>query len=78
MVGWMEPEIMNSGFMEQVCSMEFYRRNGLAFQLQKIHLNGMDFWRRENDHFVEKWVFVEMIHLFQQFGVDLLQRIPSR
>ena len=38
----------------------------------------MDFWRRENDPLVENWIFVDMIKLFQQFGVDLLQRITPK
>jgi hypothetical protein len=38
-------------------------------------VNGLDFWRREGDRFTENWVFVDMLHLFRQFGVDLLARI---
>ena len=41
----------------------------------RISFNGIDFWRREGDQFVENWVFVDMIHLFRQFGVDLLARV---
>jgi hypothetical protein len=32
----------------------------------------MDFWLRRGDKFVENWVFVDMIDLFDQFGIDLL------
>jgi hypothetical protein len=39
-------------------------------------VNGLDFWRRRSDLFIENWVFVDMLHLFRQFGVDLLGRIP--
>ena len=38
----------------------------------------MDFWRRENDLLVENWIIDDMIHLFRQLGVDLLQSIPPR
>ena len=38
----------------------------------------MDFWRRENDPLVEYWISVDMTHLLRQFGVDLLQCIPSK
>ena len=38
-------------------------------------VNGIDFWRYENGNFTENWVFVDMIHLFQQFGVDLMARV---
>ena len=38
-------------------------------------VNGIDFWREENGQFVENWVFVDMIHLFDQMGIDLLERV---
>jgi predicted ester cyclase len=41
---------------------------------KRIGVNGLDFWRREGDRFTENWVFVDMLHLFRQFGVDLLTR----
>jgi hypothetical protein len=37
----------------------------------------LEFWKLENDQYVENWVFVELIHLFRQFGVDLFERIPA-
>ena len=40
----------------------------------QINFNGMDFWLRRDDKFVENWVFVDMIDLFDQFGIDLLQQ----
>jgi predicted ester cyclase len=43
-----------------------------------LEFNGLDFWKLENDMYVENWVFVDMIHLFRQFGVDLFDRIPRR
>jgi predicted ester cyclase len=44
---------------------------------QPLSINGLDFWKLENDVYVENWVFVDMIHLFRQFGVDLFARIPG-
>jgi len=41
-----------------------------------LKINGLDFWKLQNDRYVENWVFVDMIHLFRQFGVDLFERIP--
>jgi hypothetical protein len=38
-------------------------------------VNGIDFWREENGQFIENWVFVDMIHLFHQMGIDLMERI---
>ena len=39
------------------------------------HVNGIDFWREENGQFVENWVFVDMIYLFNHMGIDLLERV---
>ncbi|MFT7650019.1 MAG: putative ester cyclase [Candidatus Poriferisodalaceae bacterium] len=42
-----------------------------------IEFNGLDWWKRDGEKYVENWVFVDMIHLFRQFGVDLFERIPT-
>jgi predicted ester cyclase len=41
----------------------------------KINFNGLDFWKREGDLLVENWVFVDMIDVFRQFGIDLFERL---
>jgi predicted ester cyclase len=41
---------------------------------RQIVVNGLDFWRRQGDQFIENWVFVDMVHLFRQLGVDLIGR----
>ena len=38
-------------------------------------VNGIDFWRYENGQFTENWVFVDMVHLFAQFGIDLMAKV---
>lgn len=40
-----------------------------------IEFNGLDWWKRDGDRYVENWVFVDMVHLFDQFGVDLFERM---
>jgi len=40
-----------------------------------IEFNGIDFWKLENDKYIENWVFVDMVHLFRQFGIDLFGRL---
>jgi predicted ester cyclase len=40
-----------------------------------IRINGLDWWKREGDQYIENWVFVDMPHLFDQMGVDLLAKI---
>ena len=42
-----------------------------------IKFNGIDFWLRNGDQFTENWVFVDMIDLFRQFGIDLFERMKS-
>lgn len=42
---------------------------------RRIEFNGLDWWKREGEQYVENWVFVDMIHLFRQFGVDLFERL---
>lgn len=42
-----------------------------------IEFNGIDFWKLENDKYIENWVFVDMVHLFRQFGTDLFRRLEK-
>lgn len=48
---------------------------GHAASEQRAGVNGIDFWRFESGQFTENWVFVDMIHLFDQFGIDLMARV---
>ena len=48
---------------------------GHAASNKRAGVNGIDFWRCENGQFTENWVFVDMIHLFEQFGIDLMTRV---
>lgn len=45
---------------------------------RRLEINGLDFWKLEDDMYVENWVFVDMIHLFRQFGVDLFERMQRQ
>lgn len=40
-----------------------------------LKISGIDFWLRCGDQFTENWVFVDMIDLFNQMGVDLFDRM---
>ena len=42
-----------------------------------VTINGLDWWRRRGGQYIENWVFVDMIHLFGQLGVNLLDRIHA-
>ena len=43
----------------------------------QIEFNGLDWWKREGEMYIENWVFVDMVHLFRQFGVDLFERLAE-
>ncbi len=43
-----------------------------------IEVSGLDFWLRREKQFTENWVFVDMIHLFEQMGIDLLAEIGEQ
>lgn len=40
----------------------------------RLEVSGLDFWLRTGGQFTENWVFVDMVHLFAQMGVDLFAR----
>ena len=43
-----------------------------------VEFNGLDWWKREGQVYTENWVFVDMMHLFSQLGVDLMQIAHSK
>lgn len=45
---------------------------------KRIEFNGLDWWKRDGEMYAENWVFVDMIHLFRQFGVDLFDRLAQQ
>ena len=45
---------------------------------KRIGMRVMDFWRRENDLLVQNWVFIDLVDLFLQFGVDLFARLEAQ
>ena len=47
---------------------------GCAASGKPLAVNGIDFWRRDGDRFTENWVFVDMLHLFGQIGIDLMAK----
>jgi predicted ester cyclase len=44
---------------------------------KRLKINGLDWWKREGEWYIENWVFVDMVHLFRQMGVDLFQRLEK-
>ena len=45
---------------------------GIAATGKRITQRIMDYWRREGDMLVENWVFIDMVDLIAQFGINLL------
>lgn len=43
-----------------------------------IKFNGIDIWVREGNQLTENWVFVDMIDLYRQFGIDLFKRMQKQ
>ena len=41
---------------------------------QRITMRSLDFWRVDNGLIRENWVLVDMLHVWQQLGVDVLAR----
>jgi len=44
----------------------------------QVEINGLDYWKREGEQYVENWVFVDMIHLFRQLEFDLFERLAGQ
>jgi predicted ester cyclase len=44
---------------------------------KQVKFNGLDWWKRDGEVYIENWVFVDLIHLFRQFGVDLFERLEQ-
>ncbi len=44
---------------------------------KSVTFNCIDFWLRQEDVFIENWVFVDMLHLCAQIGIDLFDRMKT-
>lgn len=47
---------------------------GVPATHKPITMRVMDFWRAQDGQLIENWVFIDVIDLFSQLGVDLLDR----
>jgi predicted ester cyclase len=50
---------------------------GLAPSGRRIGMRVMDFWRRDEDLLGENWVFIDLLDLLLQMGVDVLGRMRA-
>lgn len=51
---------------------------GIASAGQKITMASLDIWRCENGKIRENWVLIDLLDVWQQLGVDVLQRMRER
>ncbi|MEL6888105.1 MAG: polyketide cyclase, partial [Pseudomonadota bacterium] len=42
---------------------------------KKIAMHSLDFWRLEHGLIRENWVMVDLLHMYDQLGVDVLARM---
>jgi predicted ester cyclase len=50
---------------------------GLPATGKRITMKVMDFWRRDGELLAENWVFIDMIDLLEQIGVDVFARVRA-
>lgn len=50
---------------------------GIAPSNQEITMRSLDFWRCENGLIRENWVLVDLLHVYDQIGVDVFSRMRS-
>lgn len=48
---------------------------GIAPPGKQVELRSLDFWRMENGLLRENWVLIDLLHLYDQIGVDVLERM---
>lgn len=48
---------------------------GIAPAGKKIEMRSLDFWRLENGLIRENWVLVDLLHMYDQIGVDVFARM---
>ena len=48
---------------------------GIAPSGQEITMRSLDFWRLEGGLIRENWVMVDLLHMYDQIGVDVFARL---
>ena len=48
---------------------------GIAPGNQALTMRSLDFWRCEGDVIRENWVTVDLLHVYDQLGVDVFERM---
>jgi hypothetical protein len=50
---------------------------GIAASGQELTMRSLDFWRCENGLIRENWVLVDLLHIYNQLGVDVFARMKA-
>jgi len=50
---------------------------GVAATNNRVGMRVMDFWRRDGDRLAENWVYIDIIDLLQQMGVDIFAQMRA-
>lgn len=50
---------------------------GIAPNNKEITMRSLDFWRNENGMIRENWVLIDLLHVYQQLGVDVFARMKQ-
>jgi len=50
---------------------------GIVPANQKITMRSLDFWRCEKGLIRENWVLVDLLHVYDQLGVDVFARMRA-
>jgi hypothetical protein len=50
---------------------------GIPATNKRITMRVMDFWRREGELLSENWVFIDIIDLLQQFGINVFAGLEA-
>lgn len=51
---------------------------GLPATGRELTIRSLDFWRVEGDLIRENWVLVDMLHVYEQLGIDVFGRMAER
>ena len=48
---------------------------GIATSITEMRMRSLDFWRCENGLIRENWVLIDLLHIYDQLGVDVFERM---
>ena len=72
---WLVENHLRPLFDEVVKSLEVLQEMGIAPAGQQLEMTSLDIWRCENGLIRENWVMIDLLDIWQQVGVDVLERM---